>query len=90
MYCNLTVKTSTVSPTYQWARINYNTIQLTFQLPPVYHPQLLADINNNQPVPMQVMINLGLYHIEYIRNQDQSLIMMYSSIYDPDRKYVSF
>ena len=63
---------------------------LTFQLPPVYYPQLLEDINNNQPVPMQVMINLGLSKIEYFRNQDQSLTMMYSSIYDPDRKYVSF
>ena len=59
------------------------------QPPPVYHPQQLLDINSNQSVPMQVMINPGLYHIEYFLNQDQSLTMMYSSIYEPDRKYVS-
>ena len=39
---------------------------------------------------MTVMMNPGLYYIEYFRNQDQSLTMMYSSIYEPDRKYVSW
>ena len=40
------------------------------------------DINGNQ-------INPGPYHIEYILNPDQSWTAMYSSIYEPDRKYVS-